>query len=67
MISKVEMVKELGDVELELALRQELKAMSIVRDQRELLIKDIASGTRNSNPSIKLGNVIYNIVLKLMD
>jgi len=62
MISKVEMAKELADVEVELALRQQDDAREVVQKLRERLIKDISKGTKGANPNTTISGVIYEIL-----
>lgn len=65
MISKVEMVKELADVEVELALRSMHNSGEVVKKIRERYLQDISKGTSRSNPEVKISSVIYEIILLL--
>ena len=64
MISKIKMAKELATVEVELAMRQEMDSLGVVRKVRDRLVGDIAKGSNGSNPDTSVSAILYEIIYK---
>ena len=65
MAAKSDLIVILTDVEKELALRNQHKAVEIVSTYKKRFVKDLLN--KNTNPEFPLHSVIYDLLMRLLE